>query len=249
MLILRYYLWIAPHLICGAAALIAFRKKLHKEYPAFVSLLTFSFVFELWVVWAAAWIWRSPQLHKWLTVVDVAAVFLLEMLVFQELLSNCRISRDTLAGLLPPLPRWTAAFTILFAVLVTALLPQTAQEKATSIFVHLDLGLNIIAVGLLLAILLAARILEVALPSIAMGIALGIGFTAAVEIGISALLSIRGRSSYIALDIVRMAAFHISTVVWLTYLLLPQRSLGAFHSFGLPSDLEAQVQDLQRMAE
>jgi len=249
MLLLRYYLWIVPHLICGAAALIAFRRNIHKAYPAFQSLLVFSFVFELWIVWAVALVWRSPHLHKWFTVFDVVAVFLLEMLVLQELLSKCRISANSLSRLLRPLPRWAAAFTILFAVLVTALLPQTAQEEVMKVFVTVDLGLNIIAAGLLLTILLAVRILDIALPSVALGIALGLGITSAVEIGISPLISVFGRRSYITVDLVRMVAFHIAAVVWLVYFVLPERSVAASHSGPLASELQARVQDLQRMVE
>jgi hypothetical protein len=249
MLLLRYYLWIVPHLICGAAALIAFRKNIHKAYPAFLSLLVFSFVFELWIVWAVALVWRSPHLHKWLTVFDVVAVFLLEMLVLHELLGKCRISADSLSRLLRPLPRWAAAFTILFAVLVTASLPQTAQEEVMKVFVTVDLGLNIIAAGLLLTILLAVRILDIALPRVAFGIALGLGITSAVEIGISPLISVFGRRSYITLDLVRMVAFHIAALVWLVYFLLPERSVARFHSGPLVSELQARVQDLQRMVE
>lgn len=249
MLLLRYYLWIVPHLICGVAALIAFRRNLHKAYPAFISLLVFSFVFELWIVWTVALVWRSPHLHKWFMVFDVVAVFLLEMLVLHELLSQCRISRNSLARLLRPLPRWAAGLTILFAVLVTALLPQTAQEAVMKVFVRLDLGLNIIAVGLLLAILVAARILHILLPSVALGIALGLGITAAVEIGISPLMSVFGRSSYIALDVVRMAAFHVSAVVWLVSFLLPERTVAQSHSDRLVLALQGRVEDLQRMVE
>ena len=41
MLFLRYYLWVVPHLICGAAGIVAYRKKVHESYPAFISLLAF----------------------------------------------------------------------------------------------------------------------------------------------------------------------------------------------------------------
>lgn len=249
MILLRYYLWIAPDLICGAAAVIAFRRNLHKHYPAFVSLLVFAFIFELWIVWAAALVWRSPHLHKWLTVFDIAAVFVLQMLVLHELLSNCRICRSSFARLFRPLPRWTAAITILLAVVATALLPQTAQEGVVRLFLNLDLGLNIITAGLLFAILFAARILHLSLPRVAMGIALGIGITAAVEIGISPLMSVLGRSRYIALDVIRMAAFHISAVVWLICLLLPEKRGAITQSCRLTPDIQLHVEGLHRMVE
>jgi len=249
MLFLRYYLWIAPHLMCGAAAILAFRRNIHKDYPAFVSLLVFSFIYELCIVWAVALVWRSPHLHKWLTVFDIAAVFVLQMLVLHELLSNCRISRTSWARLVRPLPRWTAATTILLAVVATALLPQTAQEGVMRVFLNLDLGLNIITAGLLFAILFAVRILHLSLPRIAMGIALGIGITAAVEIGISPLMSVLGRSRYITLDIIRMAAFHVSAVVWLIYLLLPEEGGALTRSCRLTSDIQVHVEGLHRIVE
>jgi hypothetical protein len=203
MILLRYYLWIAPHLICGAAAIVAYRKKLHEAYPAFLSLL----VFELWIVWAVALLGPSQHLYKWFLVIDVVAGFLLEILVLHELVSVLSTSRKSLARLLHPLPRWTAAILILLAVLATASLPQTAREEVMLVVQNLNLALNIIAAGLLLAMLVFARILGVHLRSLALGIALGIGITAAAEIATSPVMSLLGKSSYITLDLVRLTAF------------------------------------------
>lgn len=245
MLVLRYYLWVVPHLICGVAAVIAFRKKIHKTYPGFVSLLTFDFVFELWVLWAVALLWPSQRAYKWCLVFDVLAGFGLELLVLYEIVSNLSISR---VRLLRPLPRWAAAILILLAVAATASLPQTAREQVVVAFQSVNLGLNIIAIGLLLTMLLSARILGIRFRNLALGIALGIGITAATEIATSPLLSL-GRSSYITLDLIRMAAFHISAIVWLVYILMPEVSPPSTPVSSRLSDLQMEVRELQKIVQ
>src|SRR5436309_1919063 len=125
MLFLRYYLWIAPHLICGLALVIAFRRKLHRAHPAFVSLLAFDFFFELWFLWAIALLF-SPAAYKWWIVIDVAATFLLELLVLYELAREVLLARTWMSRIFQPLPRWTAAALVLLAVTLAALIPQTA---------------------------------------------------------------------------------------------------------------------------
>lgn len=249
MLFLRYYLWVVPHLLCGAVALVAFRKKIHKTYPGFVSLLTFDLVFELWVLWAVALLWPSQRVYKWCLVFDVLAGFGLELLVLQEIVSNLALSRLSVGRLLRPLPRWTAAMLILVAVVATASLPQTAREPVVAAFQSFNLGLNIVAIGLLLTMLLSARILGIRLRSLALGIALGIGITAAAEIATSPLISLLGKSSYITLDLVRMAAFHMSAVVWLVYILLPGGSAPARDSSPRLSELDEHLQELQRIVQ
>lgn len=248
MLLLRYYLWIVPHLMCGVIAVLAFRKKLHKDYPAFVSLMAFCFLFELWVIWGLVLLWRSPYLHRQCLILDVVAGFLLQFLVLHELVGKLGISRTPLARLLPRFARRTSAVLILIAVLATALLPQTGQPQVVQVFVHLNLGLNFIAAGLLLGILSFARILNIGLPRLALGVALGIGITAVAEIATSPLVSLLGRSSYIALDLVRMTAFHASTVVWLIYILVPQNSRRTSSNSRL-SGLELHVKELQQMVQ
>ena len=248
MLFLRYYLWVVPHLLCGVGAIFAFRKKIHKTYPAFISLLIFDFVFELWVLWAVALLWPSQQVYKWCVVFDVLAAFGLELLVLYEIVSNLAISRVSLGRLLRPLPRWTAAILILLAVAATASLPQTTREQVIVAFQSSNLGLNIIAIGLLLTMLLSARILGIRFRNLALGIALGIGITAAAEIATSPLISL-GRRSYITLDLIRMAAFHISTVVWLVYIFFPEGSPPPKKSRLEYSDLEVHVRELQRIVQ
>ena len=162
-----------------------------------------------------------------------------------EIVSNLSISR---VRLLRPLPRWAAAILILLAVAATASLPQTAREQVVVAFQSVNLGLNIIAIGLLLTMLLSARILGIRFRNLALGIALGIGITAATEIATSPLLSL-GRSSYITLDLIRMAAFHISAIVWLVYILMPEVSPPSTPVSSRLSDLQMEVRELQKIVQ
>ena len=223
MLFLRWYLWIAPHLLCGAIAVLAIKKQIHRRFPAFIALLTFSFVFELCVMMAIAFL--CPQsIYKWFVVVDVAASFGLQLLVFSEILRELLLSNEPVTRMLRNWPRRTAAALTLAAVFFAAFLPETTREQAMTVFQALDFGVNLIAVGLLLAMGVLTRVLGISWRSVPAGIALGLAVAAAADIGSSALMAQLGRHSYVALDVARLIGFHISTLVWLGYVLVPERS-------------------------
>jgi hypothetical protein len=247
MLLFRFYLLIVPHLLCGVALLIAIRKKVHKRFPAFVTLLAFSFIFELVITLSIGFFFQA--IYKWWVVADVAAMFLLGLLVLYELAREVLLSRPSLKRLFNPMPRWTAAALVLIAAASTALLPQTTREQAMNIFESLNFGLNLIAIGLLLAMLLFTRVLGISWRGIPAGIALGFGVVAAAEMATSTLMAHLGKGSYIPVDIVRMIAFHVCVVVWVVYLLLPGKSPHSDGGTMQISDLEHHLQELQRMVQ
>ena len=246
MLFLRYYLWLAPHVLCGAAVVIAFRKKLHRRLPFFVTLLAFIVGFELIVSFPVS-LFLPLSIYRGFLVFDIAATFLLELLVLFELSRELLFSHEFLARIFRPLPKWTAAVLVLIAAVFSALLPQTAQERVMNVFQTLNFALNFIAIGLLLAMLLFTRVLGISWRGIPAGIALGFGVLAAVEVAASPLMAQWGKGAYISVDLIRMAAFHICVLVWLAYLVLPERS-PRFSGVQV-SDLEVRIEELQRMVQ
>src|SRR6266498_2181541 len=243
---LRYYLWIVPHLLCGATLLVALRNKVHKRLPAFVTLLAFDFVFELLVLLAVSWFFPLST-YQWWLVLDVAATFLLELLVLFELVREVVSPSPSLTRIFKPLPRWTAAVLVLVAATLAALLPQTALGLVMNVFVTMDFGLNLIVIGLLLAMLAFTRILGISWRGIPAGIVLGFGVVAATEMAAPPLMAQLGNGAYINVDILRMIGFHVCALIWLVYLLLPQIAARPSETAVQISDLEAHLQELQRI--
>src|SRR5512140_2447901 len=220
MLFLRYCLWIVPHVLCGAALIVASRQDVHTSLPAFVSLLAFAF-FDLCVLLVVGLVFPQP-VYKWCIVADTLATFVLELVVLYELLSVLVTSRSSLARIFRPLPQWTAGILTLVAVAGTALLRSSAVEQVMTAFRDLDFGLNLIAVGMLFSLVLFTRVLGISWRSIPAGIALGLGVDAVANVAVAPLLSQWGRAGYIAVDIIRMSAFQVCVLVWFVYLLLPE---------------------------
>lgn len=245
MLLLRYYLWIAPHLLCGLALVVAIRKRLHRKYPAFLSLLSFAFVFELWVLWAVALL-SPPRIYKWWVVSGTVVSFVLELFVLYELLGELVFSRLSTSPVIRALPRWTTAMLALLAVGSVALLPGGGGERVMILFQNLNFGLNLVASGLLFGLIAFTRLLAIPWRSIPAGIALGLGISAIVNLGAAPLVSKLGKPGYLTVDLICMIGYHICVVVWVLYLLAEKPPKPVYPDVPV-SDLEAHIQELRRV--
>ena len=243
MLALRYYLWIAPDILCGIALFIAVRRHLHRRFPAFITLLSFCLI-EL-LTGAVIGVFFSISIYRWWLVIDVAAVFLLEIFVLFEIAREALLSCLSPRRAERPLPWWAAAALIPIAAALAMLVPETAQGLATNLFQALNFALNLIVATLLLAMLLLTRILGISWRTIPAGIVLGFGVAAITEVASSFLMAELGRSAYIKIDVVRMIAFHLCALIWLLYVLLAERQKAPIAPQLHISVLQGQVDDMQ----
>jgi len=245
MLILRYYLLVAPNVLCGIALLLAVRKQSFKTLPVFVILLGFN-VLQFLVALTVPFFY--PQaVYKWCVVIGLAVSFLIELAVLYELASKLILSHASLARLFSGVPRWTTALLLLLAAFCSALLFHPASERVMTVFETLSFSTNLIAIGLLFVLIAFTRFLGVHWRSLPAGVALGLGITASAEMAAGPLMSHLGRSGYIAVDIIRMSAFHICVLVWLIYILLPENSRSLSGNNVQISDLETHLQELQQI--
>ena len=178
MLFLRYYLWIAPEVICGLCLLIAIRKKLYRHFPVFTTLLFFDSVVELSVTLVLGFFF-SQSVYRWWLVLDTTAVFTLEVFLLYEITAQLISPIPAFRRAFQPLPRWTAAVMVLVATGSAAFIPQTAREQALNIFHTLGFGANLVTIGLLLGMGLCTRVLGISWRGISAGIVLGLGVSVA----------------------------------------------------------------------
>jgi hypothetical protein len=172
MLVLRYYLWLAPATICGVSLFAAIRKKIYRQFPLFVAFLAYNSVIETSVSCAVAFLWPLPVYRRWSTV-DVVVLFLFQLIVFFELATKVLASRFFLKRLSEFHLRWGTALLVVTAVSFAASLPQSVQERAMDIEQTLNFGLSFVAIGLLLGMIACTRVLGISWRSLPAGIAVG----------------------------------------------------------------------------
>ena len=251
MLFLRYYLWIAPHLLLGVFLWVFLRRGLQRQLPFFLTYLLFEQTSFLSSVIAAVLAARDPtqsaHLYRWTLVWFLGIVSLASFGVIYELANQMILSRSTPAQALRPVLRWSAAALALLTSVAAAQLGITV-ERVMNIFKVLDFSTSVLQVGLLLVLFLFSRILRISWRSLPVGIAVGLGIMGCVELSTAPLLSIFSHS-YVVIDVVRTAGFHVCVLVWLGYIIFPGRE-AKFEGKALQeSELESWDQELQRMVQ
>jgi hypothetical protein len=249
---LLFYLWIAPHALLGLVLIFLLRRKLRSRFPFFFyyclfQLVSFLASFGIYIQWTILHPDKISDLYYDVLIAGVGVSALLEFAVLYEIANELILSSPYLARNLHPLLRWAAGASLLLAVVVSAMLSRPDLAKVITLFQTLALSANLIEVALLLTLLVFTSALGISWRSLPAGIALGLGVSAAAELGASALLSQFGRSGYVTTDLIRTIAFSICVLIWLVYVLLPERTKARRADDLQLSDLELQVQELQKM--
>ena len=248
---LEWYFWIAPNVILAACLVLLLRRHQARKYPfllAFLASQLLTFLVQITTDLLILPHIATVTTYRWLLVAGTGLNAAIEIGVLYELADTLVSSRPSLKRPLRAFFRWTAAAVIVIAAIVSALFPASGTEPVVQAFQVFDFSSSLLSLGLLLAIIIFTRALRVSWRGLPAGIVLGLGVSATVEMAASVFYSL-GRPAYVPLDFLRGGAFHICAVIWLVYILLPERA-PKFKGFGLQkSDLESWDQELQRMVQ
>jgi hypothetical protein len=245
--LLLMYLWIAPHLLQGALAILLVSRKLARQFPAFFLYTVFEVAqFLILFVLNQRDDVSGPQYTSvWIACNAVSVV--LRFAVVHEVFNH----------LFRSYPAFTAVGTILFRcatvvlmIVAVVLVAYTAGSETDSLIVAItvvDRAVSIVQCGLLILLLLLSRFLNVSWNSYAFGITLGLGLFASVELGTSAIRTYLGLAvAKDFFDIVTMATYHCCVVLWIVALFVPERAPGRLTS--IPAhNLEQWNEALQRL--
>jgi|SRR5215469_6767197 len=246
----RWYFWIAPNALLGVCLLGVLRTRRHKQLPIFTAFLVNEFALFLAAITVYVLLRKSLvslNTFDWIITVSSALSLTLELCVLFELANELMLSRSSAAQVLRSLLRWTAALLLLVAAGVCPLFSQSGLERVMKTFQTVDFSLNLIIIGLLLALLLFSRVLQISWRSLPTGVALGFGVYASAEIAASSLLSLLGRPGLVKVDLVRLAAYHMCVLVWLVYIFFRPEA-AASPAKGLKKlELESWDHQLERM--
>ncbi len=132
------------------------------------------------------------------------------------------------------------------ASVVSALLPQVNLSRVLSTFQTLNFAASLIKVGFLLLVISLTRVLNISWKGLPAGIALGLGVSAAADVGASALMSRLANLSSGTVDMIRMTGFNVCVMIWLAYMIRREKACDLPQNLSF-SDVEAPLQELHRM--
>jgi hypothetical protein len=247
MLFLRYYLWIAPHLLSGLLLILCVRRKLHTQLPIFFSYVAFELA-QFITLFTMSRIRPFPFVgYRWALVSGLTISTCLQLGIIYELSNELFFSRSPLNGIMHSLLRWIAALLVLVAAVACGMLPAVSVQRVMSAYQGLDFFSSFLRAGFLMTLFVLSSAFHISWRSWPAGVALGFGTSSCLDLASAALRTEFGSSGVIAIDAVQMAAFHVCVVIWLVYLFLPERA-STFVGRGLEkSELEFWDQELQRM--
>jgi hypothetical protein len=216
---LAYYtLWFAhPVLQAGLVGILLWRK-FYRTFPIFFSYIAFQIV-----VFGVLFPLHSDRFYtifyytSWGT---TAVSVILGFYVIHELFQDVFRPYHTLRDLGSVLFKWAALVMLLVAGVVAASTASATEEPLRTGIMTLQRSVRVVQCGLILFLLVFSRYLGTNWRQKSFGIALGFGGFASVEL---ALVAINAASdnvfNQILTNFVNMAAYDITILVWIGYML------------------------------
>jgi len=240
---LWYYLWIAPKLLLLILGSLMYRRGLHREFPVF-------FVYLAFQVLQSAVLWAHPvfdDTYMRLFSGGVAVSSALRFGVIYEVFRHLFRSYPTLTETGIMLFRGVTLLLLVAGVALAALVPGRSVNTLMLGTNTLDRTVSLLQCGLLLFLFAFSRYFALSLKSRAFGIALGLGSYASVQLAISAVLLYLGSGRSPIVNLLSMATYHCCLVVWMFYMLTPERK-PSISVMKLPAhDLDMWNRELQRL--
>jgi hypothetical protein len=247
MLLILDVLSAAPHALSIVVLFLVYRRKLEKQNAFFVGYLIFNLIAFL-TFFTMAQILVPARTYQSALFVYICIYTALTLGVIYELGDALLMSRPSLAALLRSVLRWTLAALVLAAAIGSAFLHEIDIPHWK--FVEpLDLSSALIRAGMLLTLFAFAWTLRISWRSRTAGIALGFGITACVDLASAPLRAAFGSAAIHAVDIIQLSGYNVAVLVWLIYLLLPDRKLRFAVNILPRSEMEAWSGELQKMVQ
>ncbi len=117
--------------------------------------------------------------------------------------------------------RWAALLLLLISGVMAGSGASSQLASVTKTLVNLELSMGVMQFGLLMFMFICASSLGLSWRTPAFGIALGFGISAASELLVSSLKAHLWRGWDVSLNLLGSAAYDVSVVLWLGYMLMP----------------------------
>jgi hypothetical protein len=268
MQFLWYYLWIAPHVLLVGVFLAMILRGLHRQFPMFfLYTVTETFQFGLLLFTHLHRVRGANFGVEYTGFFSVGFVLstVVRFGVIYEVLSHLLSSYPRLRSSSRWLLRMVTSALLLIAigialgirggaeprllgqVTVAIVTGHTDYKMMLSAQQVVDQTVSILQCGLLVFLFLFSRYFALSWRSQVFGIALGLGIFASVHLVISAIRLRVGNSGYLSLTLLDMGTYHLCVLIWLFYMLAPERP-DKYNSNNLPEhDLDTWNEELKRL--
>jgi hypothetical protein len=213
-------LWCLQPAIYSLAAVILWRRKLHKQFSAFFYFLVaqdvnFAILFPVLLAGKGA-------MYFWLFWVGEAVNAVLGFKVIHEVFLDVFRPYHTLKDLGTLLFKWAGVVMLLISVVIAFSSSSNSNDRGALVnaITTLEASVRIVQVGLILFLLLFSRFLGVSRKQISFGISLGFGLFAGVELMLMALNS-GGLIKQGPLNRINMVTYLVAALVWVAYSFSP----------------------------
>jgi hypothetical protein len=244
---LRTYLWTAPHLLQAILLVLLIRRGFYKQFPIFLSYIGFEVLqFVVLFVMLRSRSVSGGEYYYAFALGSVASASL-RFGVIYEVFTHVFRNYPALGGVGSALFRWTAVLLLLLALCLAWLAPGEGTGHLMVMIDVLNRSVSVLQCGLLLFLFLFSGYFALSWRSYVFGIALGLGIYASLDLAIASIRSqIEPRETSLLNDIMMGTGF-ACLLIWMFYLLAPERE-AQLASKELPThDLETWNQELQRL--
>ena len=244
--VLFYYLWIAPHALQVVLAAAMIRRRLQRKFLMFFLYTLFELCqFSFLIFLASSKSLLNPSYREAFafgTAASVTLRFGIIYEIFNDLFSGYKAIKHVGERAF----RWAAALLLLLgAGLASGTLTATVQTPLDALYV-IDQTISIIQCGLLVCLFVLASFYGLSMKSVSFGIALGFGLLECNALAAAALRTHVGSKYF--WDFFVMGIYHVCVLVWLFYVLIPEKPSSPPPDSQIPEhDLDAWNDELQRL--
>jgi hypothetical protein len=212
-------LWIAhPVLQLGVGAAML-RHKLHRTFPVFFSYIGFQILSFCLLYPMYQWGTYTYAQYFWFYWACAAVDLVLGFMVIHEVFQDVFRQYHTLKDLGSVLFKWAALVMLLVAFVVAASSPSGYEGPIVQAIVTVQRCVRVAQVGLILFLMVFSRYLGSSWRQRSFGISLGLGVSAAVELGTLAF-HVSGHASEVWVNAITVVADNVAILIWFTYVML-----------------------------
>jgi hypothetical protein len=212
-------LWIAHPVFQMAVGAAMFRRNLHRIFPVFFAyigfqILAFSLLFPMY-----QWGTYTYAEYFWFYWACAAVNLVLGFMVIHEIFQDVFRHYHTLKDLGSVLFKWAALVMLLVAFVVAASSPTGDEGPIVQAIITVQRCVRVAQVGLIMFLMVFSRYLGASRRQQSFGISLGLGFSAAVELGTLAF-HVSGHASEVSVHVINLVAYNVAILIWFGYVLI-----------------------------
>jgi hypothetical protein len=246
---LWHYLWIGPHILQAALAVLLYRRALHRQFPVFFAYLIFEAIEEFALYGMDVLPFVTVRMWWVAFCIGLVVEGFLRLGIIGELFFHLLRSRPAIAKVGGRLITSAGAILVLLATLAAAYAPVDTQQFAIGYRGHLlQQTIYMIECGLILFLFLFTACFKLTWDRATLGLGLGRGISSSVHLATWAVASNGGLPhSRQLLDMLNMATYHLCVLIWFYYFLVPQKS-ATTSAVSLPeNNLDIWNRELERL--